>query len=143
MKILQQTITELEIQGTSIFSSFLASIFLTVFGLIWLKFTDNSTTLTCQRSDANEGNCELTRSGLLGSNTEKISLKNLQGAKVESANDGSRVVLLTNGGEVPFTYYYTSWGEQNSLAYDVNLFVKNTQHRLLKLTQKNRFILSL
>jgi len=140
MKILKQTITQLTLQTKSIFSSLRISIFLMAGGLIWLTLTYNSTTLSCQRLDAKKGSCELTRSGLLGSNTEEISLRDLQGAKVESDEDSSRMLLLTNRGEVPFTYYYLGgFWDKYRLASEVNSFVKNTEHRSLKLTQDDRW----
>jgi hypothetical protein len=138
MQILKQTSTELTIITSSVWTIWLfACPFITI-ALAFIILMPN-TTLACQRVESKQGNCQLTYSSLAWSNTQEISLENLQGAKVEQNDDISKVVLLTKVGEVPFTHYSTSWGDKQSMASDVNSFVENAEHRLLKLDQDDRW----
>ena len=139
MKIIKQTATELKIQTHSIFDFLLPSCLLMTFGLIWLIFDYHAATLSCQRSHAKQGNCQLVRSHLLGSNIQEIKLAALQGAKVERCGSKSRVVLLTNVGDVPFTANSTNWGNKDAVAFDINSFVK-AKNGLLHLSQDDRWL---
>jgi hypothetical protein len=47
---------------------------------------------------------------------------------------------LTSVGNVPFTANFTNWGNQDAVASDINFFVKNAQHRLLRLSQDDRWL---
>ena len=138
MKIIKHTATELIIQTKSIFDFWFASCLLMTFGLIGLTFEYHAATLSCQRSPEKQGNCQLVRSHLLGSNIQEIQLASLQGAKVERCGYKSRVVLLTNAGNVPFTANSTNWGNKDAVASDINYFVKNAKKRLLRLSQDDR-----
>jgi len=140
MKIIKQTATELIIQTHSIFDFWLPSCLLMTFGLIWLSFDYHAATLICQRSQAKQGNCQLVRSHLLGSHLQEIHLASLQGAKVERCGYKSRVVLLTNVGDVPFTANSTNWGNKDAVAFDINSFVKNAKKRWLRLSQDDRWL---
>jgi len=135
MKIIKHTATELKIQTHSIFDLWLPSSLLMAFGLIGLTFNYHAATLSCQRSQEKQGNCQLVRSNLLGSNIKEIQLASLQGAKVERCGYKSRVVLLTSVGDVPFTANSTNWGNKDAVASDINFFLKNAKHRLLRLSQ--------
>ncbi|MEG4343394.1 hypothetical protein QUB70_08900 [Microcoleus sp. A003_D6] len=139
MKIIKQTATELIIQTQSIFDFWLPSCLLMAFGLFWLTFDYHKTTLSCQRLQAKQGNCQIVRSNLLGSKIQKIELASLQGAKVQRSGYKTRVVLLTSVGNVPFTANSTNWGTQDAVASDINFFVKNAKHRLLRLSQEDRW----
>ena len=139
MKIIKHTPTELIIQTHSIFDFWLPSCFFIVFGLVWLTFDYHTATLSCQRLRAKEGSCQLVRSNLLGSNIQEIQLASLRGAKVERCVYRSRVVLLTSAGNVPLTANSTNWGNKDAVASDINYFVKNAKHRLLHLSQDNRW----
>lgn len=139
MKIIKQTATELIIQTHSIFDFWLPSCLLMVFGLILLTCDYPVATLNCQRLKAKYGSCQLVRSNLLGSKIQEIQLTALRGAKVERCGYKSRVVLLTNVGNVPFTANSTNWGNKDALASDINFFVKNAKHRLLWLSQDDRW----
>ncbi len=140
MKIIKQTATELIIQTHSIFDFWLPSCLLMTFGLIWLSFDYHSATLSCQRSQEKQGNCQLVRSHLLGSHLQKIQLAALQGAKVERCGYKSRVVLLTDAGNVPFSANLTNWRNQDAVAFDINSFVKNAKKRWLRLSQDDRWL---
>jgi len=109
------------------------------FGLISLTFDYHAATLNCQRLHAKQGNCQLVRSNLLGSNTQEIQLAAFRGAKVEKCGYKSRVVLLTSVGNVPFTANSTNWGHEDAVASDINFFVKNGKDRLLRLSQDDRW----
>ena len=139
MKIIKQTATELKIQTHSIFDFWLPSCLLMTFGLILLTCDYPVATLNCQRLKAKYGSCQLVRSNLLGSNIQEIQLTALRGAKVERCGYQSRVVLLTNVGNVPFTANSTQWGNKDAVASDINFFVKNAKHRLLRLSQDDRW----
>jgi len=140
MKIIKQTATELIIQTHSIFDFWLPSCLLMTFGLIWLIFDYHAATLICQRSHKKQGNCQLVRSNLLGSNIQEIQLASLQGAKVERRGYKSRVVLLTSVGDVPFSANSTHWGNKDTAASDINYFVKNAKNGLLRLSQDDRWL---
>ncbi|MEG4076236.1 hypothetical protein [Microcoleus sp. Pol14D6] len=109
-------------------------------GLISLTFDYHAATLSCQRLQAKQGNCQIVRSNLLGSNIKEIELASLQGAKVERCGYKTRVVLLTSVGNVPFTANSTNWGTQDAVASDINFFVKNAKDRLLRLSQDDRWL---
>ncbi|MEG3986403.1 hypothetical protein QUA20_06755 [Microcoleus sp. Pol7_A1] len=140
MKIIKQTATELRIQTQSIFDFWLPSCLLMTLGLISLIFDYHGATLSCQRLQAKQGNCQIVRSNLLGSNIKEIQLTSLRGAKVQRCGYKSRVVLLTSVGNVPFTANSTNWGNQDAVASDINFFVKNAKHRLLRLSQDDRWL---
>ncbi|MEG4395195.1 hypothetical protein [Microcoleus sp. BROC3] len=140
MKIIKETATELIIQTKSIFDFWLPSCLLMAFGLFWLTFDYHKTTLSCQRLQAKQGNCQLVRSNLLGSNIQEIQLASLRGAKVEKSGYKSRVVLLTSVGDVPFTANSTTWGNKDAVASDINFFVKNAKNRWLRLSQDDRWL---
>ncbi|MEG4802020.1 hypothetical protein QUB63_18950 [Microcoleus sp. ARI1-B5] len=74
------------------------------------------------------------------SNTQEIFLDNLVGGEVTTGRKGStRVVLLTKSGEIPFTDYYTSWGDKNALANKINDFVANPDRKSLNVSQDDRW----
>jgi len=140
MKIIQQTASELIIQTQSIFDFWLPSCLLMAVGLISLTFDYHAATLSCQRLQAKQGNCQIVRSNLLGSSIKEIELASLRGAKVERCGYKTRVVLLTSVGNVPFTANSTNWGTQDAVASDINFFVKNAKDRLLRLRQDDRWL---
>ncbi|WP_293130207.1 hypothetical protein [Microcoleus sp. bin38.metabat.b11b12b14.051] len=140
MKIIKQTADELIIQTKSILDFWLASCLLMTFGLIGLTFDYHAVTLSCERSHQKQGNCQLVRSHLLGSNIQEIQLATLQGAKVERLGYKSRVILVTSVGDVPFSANSTNWGNKDAAASDINFFVKNAKSRLLRLSQDDRFL---
>lgn len=140
MKIIKQTATELIIQTRNIFDFWLPSCLLMAFGLLRLAFDYHTATLSCQRSQEKPGNCQLVRSHLLGSNIQEIELAALQGAKVERFGAKSRVVLVTNVGDVPFSANSTNWGNKDAVASDINFYIKNAKSRLLRLNQDDRWL---
>ena len=140
MKIIKETATELIIQTQSIFDFWLPSCLFMAFGLLWLTFDYHRATLSCQRLQAKQGNCQIVRSNLLGSNIQDIQLASLRGAKVERCGYKTRVVLLTSVGNVPFTANSTNWGTQDAVASDINFFVKNAKDRLLRLSQDEHWL---
>ncbi|MEG4251586.1 hypothetical protein QUB37_10190 [Microcoleus sp. AT3-A2] len=140
MKIIKQTASELIIQTKSIFDFWLPSCLFMAVGLISVTFDYHAATLSCQRLQAKQGNCQLVRSNLLGSNIKEIELASLRGAKVERCGYKTRVVLLTSIGNVPFTANSTNWGTQDAVASDINFYVKNAKDRLLRLSQEDRWL---
>src|SRR6476469_2123774 len=140
MKIIKQTASQLIIQTQSIFDFWLPSCLLIPFGLMWLAFDYQKATLSCQRLQAKQGNCQIVRSNLLGSNTQEIQLASLRGAKVQRCGYKTRVVLLTSVGHVPFTANSTNWGTQDAVASDINFYLKNAKNRLLRLSPDDRWL---
>jgi hypothetical protein len=132
---------ELKIQRSNIWLDLLSSLPFIVVGL-WLVFSAQNTTLSCQQIESKQGNCKLTESSLSGSKTQEISLDNLVGGKVTTGRKGSsRVVLLTKSGEIPFTNYDTRWGDQNYIAKEINNFVENADRKSLNVSQDDRWFL--
>jgi hypothetical protein len=132
---------ELKIQRSNIWLDLLSSLPFIVVGL-WLVFSAQNTTLSCQQIESKQGNWKLTESSLSGSKTQEISLDNLVGGKVTTGRKGSsRVVLLTKSGEIPFTNYDTRWGDQNYIAKEINNFVENADRKLLNVSQDDRWFL--
>src|SRR6476469_5714313 len=140
MKIIKQTASELIIQTQSIFDFWFPSCLFMIFGLISLTFDYHAATLSCQRLQAKQGNCQIVRSNLLGSNIKEIELASLRGAKVQRCGYKTRVVLLTSVGNVPFTANSTNWGTQDAVASDINFFVKNAKDRLLRLSPNDNWL---
>ncbi|WP_293347980.1 MULTISPECIES: hypothetical protein [unclassified Microcoleus] len=130
---------ELKIERSNIWLDLLSSLPLIVVGL-WLFFAPKNTTLSCQRIESKQGNCQLKESTLLGSTTEEISLDDLLGATVITGKkDGGRVVLLTKSGRISFTSYNTRWGDKNYIANEINNFVANADRKSLNLSQDDRW----
>ncbi|TAE10785.1 MAG: hypothetical protein EAZ94_17565 [Oscillatoriales cyanobacterium] len=132
---------ELKIQRSNIWLDLLSSLPFIVVGL-WLVFSAQNTTLSCQQIESKQGNCKLTESSLSGSKTQEISLDNLVGGKVTTGRKRStRVELLTKSGEIPFTNYDTRWGDKNDIANKINDFVANPDRKSLNVSQDDRWFL--
>ncbi len=140
MKIIKQTVTELIIQTRGVFDFWLPSCLLIVFGLSWLAFEYDVATLKCQRLETKQGSCQLRRSNLLGSNLQEIQLASLQGSQVTKCGYISKVVLLTNVGNIPLTANSNNWGEQDAIASNINSFIQNADRKFLDLSQDNRWL---
>lgn len=137
-KIKGTPFNELKIKTSNIWLDLLSSLPFVILGL-WLVFSAPNTTLICQRVESKQGNCQLTESSLWGS-TQAISLDNLLGGKVTTDRKSStRVVLLTKSGVIPFTDYYTRWGDKNDLANKINDFVANPDRKSLNVSQDDRW----
>jgi hypothetical protein len=83
-------------------------------------------------------------SGLLGLNSKRIiPVNTLRGATVEESEDDEgisyRVIILTTGDKVPFTYYYSNSGfdDKQAIASHIEEFVKNPQITSLKEEQND------
>jgi len=100
----------------------------------------SNTTLTCQRFDSRQGNCQLTHSRLLDAHTQIIPLDNLQGAKIVENKDfecdvvSKDVVLLTRQGEVKLWIFGNT-----DIANNLNYFVINKERIFLDFNQDNRY----
>lgn len=140
MKIIKQTVTELMVQTRGVFDFWLPSCLLITFGLIWMALNYEGATLKCDRLKAKQSVCQLMRWGLLGSKTKQIQLAPLRGAKVEKLGYSNRLILMTDGGEIPFTSKCTNGGKKNAMASDINYYVKNQQQKLLNLSQDDRWL---
>lgn len=133
MKIIQQTATELKIQTRGVFDFWLHSCLLILIGLKWVAFDCNLVRIGCRRLQATQGYCQLVRSNWLGSNILEIDLATLQEAKVVKSGYSSRVIIVTDSGRIPFTHHYTHWGNKESIAAEINDFVKNADRKELEL----------
>ena len=119
--------------------------FFVVAGLGAIMIFGELATLTCQRVQPTQGSCQFVRSRLLGSNETTISLNQLQSAKVDVTVSGKgggtyRVVLLTDGGEVPFTTASSSGAEEKQENADrINAFIANPGKTSLRVQQDDRW----
>ena len=141
MKIVQQTpkllILQLRQMGLWIVGILLGSAGFFVF------LMSQNTTLTCSRNEP--ANCQLVTSRLLGLNSKRIiPVNTLRGATVEESEDDEgisyRVIILTTGDKVPFTYYYSNSGfdDKQAIASHIEEFVKNPQITSLKEEQNDQ-----
>jgi hypothetical protein len=85
------------------------------------------------------------RSRLLGSDETTIPLNQFQGAKVDviafSKRDAYRVVLLTDGGKVPFTTASSGGAEEKQKNADrINAFISNSGKTSLHVQQDDRWL---
>ena len=119
--------------------------FFVVAGLGAIMIFGELATLTCQRVQPTQGSCQFVRSRLLGSNETTISLNQLQSAKVDVTVSGKgggtySVVLLTDGGEVPFTTASSSGAEEKQENADrINAFIANPGKTSLRVQQDDRW----
>jgi hypothetical protein len=116
-----------------------------VAGLAAIVFGGELATLTCQRLEPTQGSCQFVRSRLLGSDETTIPLNQLQGAKVDviafSKRDAYRVVLLTDGGKVPFTTASSGGAEEKQKNADrINAFISNSGKTSLRVQQDDRWL---
>ena len=98
------------------------------------------TTLTCNRVEANKGNCHLISSGLFGLHGKQSQAIEVHGAQLADNpmdDDASRVILLTNNGYVPFTSS-TSDHKAEATASDINTFVQQGETTSLTIHQDER-----
>lgn len=135
MKITEQTATELKIQTRSVCDFLLHGCLLIVIGLKWAAFDCNFATVICHRMQAKQGDCQLVRSSWLGSNTQEIQLAALQAAKVVKLGCASKVVFVTDSGDVFLTHNYNHWQNQEFIAVEINAFVQNAERAKLELKQ--------
>lgn len=138
MKILQH-LQQAKINDVA-FIRLAGSIFVAL-GLLLLS-SGKLTTLTCNRSQSNQGSCQLISSGLLGSHVQETRVSELQGASVEDNpldNDAFRVILLTKSGRAFFSS--SSSGnemEAKTTASDINTFIQDTKQTTLTIEQDER-----
>jgi hypothetical protein len=147
MKIVEQTLNRLRLQPNNLKiikeRAFFGGVFV-VSGLVVIIFFGKVATLRCQRIEPTQGSCQLMRSGLLGSDEIKIPLNQLQSAKVDvnkdSDGDTYRIVLLTDGGKVPFTSIWSSGEEgKQEKADEINAFIGNPDKTSLRVQQDFRW----
>ncbi len=147
MKIVEQTPNRLRLRANNLNGIVRTALFGTPFlltGLAVMLFFGRLTSLKCQRVEPTQGSCQLVNSGLLGSDETTIPLNQLQGAKVDvnqdSDGDTYRVVLLTDGGEVPFTWVWSSGtGGKQKNADRINAFISNPGEISLRVQQDDRW----
>ena len=142
MKIVQQTPRLLILQLRPMGLWIIGGILLGSAGFFGFLMLQN-TTLTCSRNEP--ANCQLVTSGLLGLNSKRIiPVNTLRGATVEESEDDEgisyRVIILTTGDKVPFTYYYSNSGfdDKQAIASHIEEFVKNPQITSLKEEQNDQ-----
>jgi hypothetical protein len=112
-----------------------------VAGLVVVINFSELATLTCQRVQLTQGSCLFVHSRLLRSDEKTMPLNQLQGAKVDVKIDTKRrssyrLVLLTDGGEVPFTTTFISGAED---ANRINAFIANPGEISLRVQQDDRW----
>jgi hypothetical protein len=147
MKNVEPTPNRLSLQANNLMTAMGTVLFGSVFvvsGLVAMVVFGELATLTCQRVEPTQGSCQFVHSGLLGSDETTIPLNQLQSAKVD-VNEGNRgntyrVVLLTNGGKVPFTSVWSSGAEGKQKNADrINAFIGNPGKTSLRVQQDDRW----
>lgn len=99
--------------------------------------------LECDRAGA--GQCTLSRSNLINSQTRTFAIASLQGAEVNTSNssdgDTYRVLLLTSEGAVPLTHVYDSnWSKSARQADEANRFIQTPTMPSLRLGRDRRWV---
>jgi hypothetical protein len=148
MNNVEQTPNPSSLQPNNLMARIVAvvsGIFFVVVGLVAIIIFEELSTLTCQRVQPTQGSCQFVHSRLLGSYDKTIPLNQLQSAKVDvstssKGGSGYRVVLLTDGGEVPFTIASSSGAEEKQENADrINAFIANPGKTSLRVEQDDRW----
>ncbi|MCG8367276.1 MAG: hypothetical protein MJA27_28550 [Pseudanabaenales cyanobacterium] len=135
-------------QSSGCIGQFFGGLLLLGGGAICFLFFAKLTELECKRLEppTNQGQCQLVSHGVFSSDTTTISIKSLQGAKIQESRDSEndttyRVVLLTAEGSFPFNKVYSSGrsGKQQKVG-QIRSFVENTHQVNLKLKQDDRWL---
>ena len=119
-------------------------------GLIAFPIFGQSAALTCERSEQSEHSehdgsasppCELERT-LIGIPLSTTSIEGLQGARVRTPRGAQghiyRVMLVTAEGEMPFSGYSGSEGEEERIAEQINAFLGDPNQTALKVRHSGR-----
>jgi hypothetical protein len=100
---------------------------------------------TCRRDSTTQGNCEISRTRLLGTNQQILSLENIQGTNIDISSSRNNknsytLILLTNDGEISaikssVSNYQTvySWWEQ------IEEFLQDEQQQYLFIEYDHRW----
>ena len=147
MKNVEQTPNPSSLKPNNLMTRIVPTLFCSVFvvaGLAVIIIFEELSTLTCQRVQPTQGSCQFVHSGLLGSDETTIPLNQLQSAKVDvyenHKGDTYRVVLLTDGGKVPFTSAWSSGAEEKQKNTDrINGFIGNPEKTSLLVQQDDRW----
>jgi len=120
---------------------FLSGLLFSAPGLAIIIYASKKT-LTCQRVELQQGNCQLISSNLLGSEIQEIPLDSLLGAAVREGDETTYVAILTKDEDFNFTDS-TNWGDQHKhfLTNEINDFVKNVDRKSLNLNYDCRFFM--
>jgi len=131
------------------FDQFFKGLLLMGAGGITLLLFVNLTTFECKRLEAatNQGQCQLTSNGVLGSDVTTIPIKSLQGAKLDQSNRSSsggratyRIELLTAEGTVPVTNVYSSGiANQRQQVEQIRSFVEDPTQISLNIRHDDRW----
>ncbi|MDZ8088808.1 MAG: hypothetical protein RMY16_25150 [Nostoc sp. DedQUE12b] len=115
---------------------------------IFIAFTvffeqDKVTTFTCERKT--QIHCQLTHANEWKSSVETYSLEEFRGAKFyfNHGIDNYCVVLLTNYGKLPYTFYYPFQSEAQEIVDKINTFIINPQEELVTVTQDRSISLNI
>jgi hypothetical protein len=113
-------------------------------GLVTIVIVGKRADLQCHRIESTQINCQLTSSGLLGTNSISLPAGELRGADIEESQDSEgttyRVVLLTHSGKLPFTDIYSSGLQgKREIADQINGFVSNPAPTSLSVQQDYRW----
>jgi hypothetical protein len=155
MTNLQQTSTKLKLWFLPKFI-YLAGGFITLLLLPYmlkiLSPRSPNNILTCQRSQANQGICQIVSSSKrVKTQIKTIALEQLRQAKVvivprgDGKTEYQQIVLLTKQGGIPLQFTRTQQPDLtakklNAIALRINNFVKNTQQPYLNIQQGTSWI---
>ena len=122
--------------------------FLAGIGLLLIFGT--KVTLDCDRNLPPAGKCILQKTGILTSRHHDFALPDLQRAVVDvsqgdtDSDDTYRVVLVTDGGAVALTSYYSSGASAKQKAADqINAFLKYDGQQSVSVSLDDRIFMSI
>lgn len=139
MKVVQHTPNTLILRWFS-HSPWLNSVAIVILGLLILAIGGQRTTLVCDHSESNNGQCDLKTQQLFRSNSQSISVQDLQGAKVQGYQQNSpsplyRVLLMTSSQPVPLTAHFSAdYVKQQSSVEKLELFIEDPEARPLRIS---------
>jgi hypothetical protein len=145
MKIVVQTSRRLELESGNPLGAVAGTLFGMLFlvaGVAAILLLGRLTVLMCQRLEPNQIECQLTSTGLLGSQTTQITA--LEGAEVatHSDDDGDTysIVLFAVGQKIPFSKIRSSgYAAKKANADRINAFVNNSQQSALSVQEDHRW----
>lgn len=115
-------------------------------GLMMIGFV-STVTLTCERTEQSQGNCDLEESGLLGSSFTEIPIESLQGAQIIKKNiedladsdySAFYVALLTENGRVFLPFYRLDHHYAQDVVAQINDFIDNPETLVLEIDEDSR-----
>ncbi|MGF1518732.1 MAG: tetratricopeptide repeat protein [Nodosilinea sp.] len=143
MKISQTSSQRLTLRLSSWQGWLMSSLFMVV-GVVGLVWMSEKAVLECDR--ATTGQCTLTRGGFFNQQSRSFAVASLRAVEVDANEDSDgngsyRVLLITDGGNLPLTGAYNSNLYKNSqLADQTNRFLQTPTQSTLSLAYDRRWV---